>query len=98
MYLPAEQVKTRRQQPLLPIQATGMATGPISIPLKNKILYMPVKKNTTQPAKTKTAVNKTAALHAVDANTTTPVKKSQGAGKSKPPVVKDIDESSPDRK
>jgi hypothetical protein len=75
-----------------------MATEPIAIPSKNKTLYMPGKKNTTQPAKTKTTVNKTASLHAADANTTTAAKKPSGAAKSKPPVVKDIDESSPDRK
>ncbi len=57
---------------------------------------MPTKTNAQQPV-TKTAVNKTAALRAADANTTTVVKPSSKPGK-KPPVVKDIDETSPDRK
>jgi hypothetical protein len=60
---------------------------------------MPDKKNPAQPAKTKTTVNKTAALHAADTNKTTNTKRnSPSTVKSKPPVVKDIDESNPERR
>lgn len=51
-----------------------------------------------QPVKTKTTANKTAALRAVESNKTESVKKPTQRNGGKVPVVKDIDESSPDRR
>ncbi|NCI51477.1 hypothetical protein GWC95_16225 [Sediminibacterium roseum] len=60
---------------------------------------MSAKKTPAPQPKTKTTVNKTAALRAADANKTTDTKRSSSSTiKSKPPVVKDIDEASPDRR
>ena len=59
---------------------------------------MQKKTSTSKAVRTKTTINKTAALLAADANTTTEVKKSSAPVKSKPPVVEDIDEANPERK
>ena len=56
------------------------------------------KNDQTQPVKTKTTANKTAGLRAVESNKTGSAKKPGQQSGRKVPVVKDIDESSPDRR
>lgn len=87
-----------KPQPLLPlIQVMAMA---ISRPIPPNV--KPVCMNKKTPAantlKTKTTVNKTAALHAADAHQSKNTKQPAAPAKAKVPVVKDIDESSLDRK